>query len=93
MGTPQSIYQIKSPMEVVKNIVIKRATRTRLRQSGLSVKETQHCQTFLRELPEETIYQEIMDAYGCTETEGREYLSAFIEQADFWKFFHPWTLI
>lgn len=82
MGIPQSIFQIKSPMEVVKNIVIKRATSTRLRQSGLSVKEAQHCQTFLRELPEKTIYQEIMDAYGCTETEAREYLSDFIEQAD-----------
>lgn len=82
MGIPQSIFQIKSPMEVVKNIVIKRATSTRLRQSGLSVKETQHCQTFLRELPEETVYQEIVDAYGCTETEAQEYLSAFIEQAD-----------
>lgn len=82
MGIPLSIFQIKSPMEVVKNIVIKRATSTRLRQSGLSVKETRHCQAFLREIPEETVYQEIMDAYGCTEAEAQEYLSAFIEQAD-----------
>ena len=82
MGNPQNIFQIKSPMEVVKNIVIKRATSARLRQRGLSVKETQHCQTFIRELPEETVYQEIMDAYGCTEAEAQEYLSAFIEQAD-----------
>lgn len=82
MGIPQSIFQIKSPMEVVKNVIIKRATSTRLRQSGLSVKETQHCQTFLREMPDQTVYQEIMDAYGCTEAEAQGYLYAFIEQAD-----------
>lgn len=82
MGIPQSIFQIKSPMEVVKNIVIKRATSTRLRQGGLSVKETRHCQTFLREMPDQTVYQEIMDAYGCTEAEAQGYLYAFIEQAD-----------
>lgn len=82
MGIPQSIFQIKSPMEAVKNIVIRRATSTRLRQSGLSVKETRHCQSFLREMPEETVYQEIADAYGCTEEEAKEYLCTFIQQAD-----------
>lgn len=82
MGIPQSVFQIKSPMEVVKNIIIKRATSARLRQGGLSVKETQHCQAFLRELPEKEIHQEIIDAYECTEKEAEEYLSAFVEQAD-----------
>ena len=82
MGMPQNIYKVKSPLEVVKAIVVRRATSARLRQGGLSIKETQHCQAFLKELPEKTIYQEIIDAYECTEKEAEEYLSSFIKQAD-----------
>lgn len=82
MGMPQNIYRVKSPLEVVKEIVIRRATSARLRQNGLSIKETQHCQAFLKELPEKTMYQEIIDAYECTEKEAEEYLSSFIKQAD-----------
>ncbi|WP_155245155.1 hypothetical protein [Enterocloster clostridioformis] len=82
LGMPQSIFQVKSPLEVVKEIVVRRATSAKLRQSGLSIKETQHCQAFLKELPEKTIYQEIVDAYECTEKEAEEYLSSFIKQAD-----------
>ena len=74
--------QVKSSLEVVKEIVVRRATSARLRQGGLSIKETQHCQAFLKELPEKTMYQEIIDAYECTEKEAEEYLSAFIKQAD-----------
>ncbi len=62
--------------------MVRRATSARLRQGGLSIKETQHCQAFLKELPEKTMYQEIIDAYECTEKEAEEYLSAFIKQAD-----------
>lgn len=82
IGMPQNILQVKSPLEVVKEIVVRRATSARLRQGGLSIKETQHCQAFLKELPEKTMYQEIIDAYECTEKEAEEYLSAFIKQAD-----------
>lgn len=77
MGIPQSIFQIKSPMEVVKNIVIKRATSTRLRQSGLSVKETQHCQTS----PRTTVYsgeshQRIVGhSTACEERRGKSFIS------------------
>ncbi len=82
LGIPQSVFQVKSPLEVVKELVVKRATGAKLRQSGLSIKEAQHCRAFLKDLPKETIYQEIVDAYGCTETDAKEYLSTFIEQAD-----------
>lgn len=82
MGIPQGIFQVKSPLEVVKEIVVGRATSAYFRQRALTIKETQRCQTFLRELPKKTIYQEIVDAYGCTEAMAEEYLLAFIEQAD-----------
>lgn len=82
MGTPQDTYCLKSPLEVVKDIVVSRATGTALRQQGITKKEAQHCQLFLTGLPAGTLVQEIADAYGCTETEAAEYLANFLELAE-----------
>ena len=82
MGTPQDIYHVKSPFEVVKDIVITRATSAALRQQGISKKEAQHCQVFLRDLPVDTLAQEIANVYGCPEAEATEYVTNFIAFAD-----------
>lgn len=82
LGVPQTVFQVKSPLKVVRDIVIKRATSAVLRQLDLNRKEAQRCQAFLKSLPDKTIYQEIVDAYGCTEKEAEEYIITFIDQAD-----------
>jgi hypothetical protein len=82
LGIPQTVFQVKSPLKVVKDIIIRRATSAVFRQLDLNRKEAQRCQTFLKGLPEKTVYQEIVDAYGCTEKEAEDYIFAFIEQAD-----------
>lgn len=82
MGTPQDIYHLKSPFEVVKDVVVSRATIAALRQQGITKKEAQHCQQFLMELPVTTLVQEIADAYGCPESEATEYLTRFLEIAE-----------
>ena len=82
LGVPQTVFQVKSPLKVVRDIVIKRATSAVLRQLDLNRKEAQRCQAFLKNLPDKTIYQEIVDAYGCTEKEAEDYIITFIDQAD-----------
>lgn len=82
LGMPQGLFEIKKPLAVVKETIIQRATSSALRQQGLSKKEAQNCQVFLRTLPCETIYQEIADAYSCSESKAQEYVAAFIAQAD-----------
>lgn len=82
MGTPQDVYHLKSPFEVVKDVVVSRATSATLRQQGITKKEAQHCQVFLTELPVTTIVQEIADAYGCPESDAAEYLTRFLEFAE-----------
>lgn len=81
-GLPQNIHQIKDPIAVVKELILARATNTALRQSGLSIKEAQHCQNFLKALPINTLYQEISNAYTCSEDEAEKYVSDFISQAE-----------
>ena len=82
LGVPQGIFQVRNPLAVVKEVIVARATSAALRQQGLSKKEAQHCQSFLKELPLQTIFQEIADAYSCTEEEAKGYVSAFVEQAE-----------
>ncbi|WP_026893374.1 hypothetical protein [Lacrimispora aerotolerans] len=82
LGMSKGVFQIRNPMDVVKDVIILRATSAVLRQQGLSKKEAQHCQSFLKNLPLQTIFQEIADAYACTEAEAQEYVLTFIEQAD-----------
>lgn len=82
MGTPQDVYHLKSPFEVVKDVVVTRATSAALRQQGITKKEAQHCQIYLTELPVTTIVEEIADTYGCPEAKAREYLTRFLEFAE-----------
>jgi len=82
LGMPQGVIKIRDPLAVVKEVIILRATSAVLRQQGLSKKDAQHCQSFLKDLPLQTIFQEIADVYDCTESEAQEYVSAFIKQAD-----------
>lgn len=81
-GLPQKVYQIKDPIVVVKELILARATNTALRQMGLSNKEMKLCRNFLKTLPIKSLYQEISDAYDCSETEAEKYVSDFISQAD-----------
>jgi len=81
LGIPQDLFQTKTALAVVKEIVISYATSSTLRQQGLSKKEAQHCQAFFNSLPVETIYQKIVDGYGCTVDEAQKYVEDFISQA------------
>lgn len=82
LGVPNSLVQIKSPLEIVKQLVLMRATKAVLRRGGLTNKEAQHCQAFLSELPTDSLLQEIVDAYGCTKEEAQGFINDFIVQSD-----------
>ena len=82
LGLPQNVYQIKDPIVVVKELILARATNTALRQLGLSNKEVKLYRNFLKTLPVNSLYQEISDAYDCSEAEAEKYVSDFISQAE-----------
>lgn len=82
LGVPKNLYQIRKPLEVVKEILLKRARSAVFRQRGLSQKETQHCKDFLNDICTDTLYSEIADVYACTEEEASEYVSEFISLAN-----------
>jgi len=81
LGAPQDIYQLRSPLSVVKDVVVARATNATLRLSGLSKREAQHCQGFLKELPIIELASEVAEAYECSIEEATEYVSSFVGSA------------
>lgn len=82
LGIPQGLIQIKNPLAVVKDIIVSRATNATLRLQGMTNREAQHCQEFLRNLPCNTLYEDVSNAYSCSPEEAKEYVSTFIEQGD-----------
>ena len=82
LGIPLGMQQIRNPVNLVKDIVLKEATSAVLRQQGLSKKEAQHCQAFLKDLPTETLWQTVASACGCSEEVARGYIDTFIAQAE-----------
>lgn len=82
LGIPLGMQQIRNPVNLAKDIVLKEATSAVLRQQGLSKKEAQHCQSFLKDLPTETLWQTVAAACGCSEEVARGYIDTFITQAE-----------
>ncbi len=82
LGMPDNLYRIKQPKDVVKELLIKRASSAVLRQRGLNQREAQHCQGFLKDICTDTLYSEIADVYACTDDEAREYVAEFIAHAN-----------
>ncbi len=82
LGMPNGMFKTKSPLSVVKETILARATSAVLRRQGLSKKEVQHCQSFLKGLPLQTVHQEIAEAYSCTEETAQEYVQTFLEQSE-----------
>lgn len=82
LGIPLGMQQIRNPVNLVKDIVLKEATSAVLRQQGLSKKEAQHCQAFLKNLPTETLWQTVASACSCSEEVARGYIDTFITQAE-----------
>lgn len=81
LGAPQDIYQVRSPLSVVKDVVVARAANATLRSLGLSKREAQHCQGFLKDLPEHELADEVAETYDCTREEAMEYVSTFVNSA------------
>ena len=81
-GMPNRIIQIRNPIAVAKEIILSRATLSALRNLGLTKREAQNCQAFLKDLPVQTIYDDLSDAYSCSSDEAQQYVSEFIVRAD-----------
>ena len=82
LGLPVSVYRVRQPMTIVRDIILSRATKSVFRMQGLTNKEIQHCQAFLKETPVDSILQEISQACECSLDEAQVFVDEFISHAD-----------
>lgn len=82
IGRPNKIIRAKNPLEIVKDILVKRTTWTSMKQKGFVKSEYQNFSSFLRELSTDELYEEIADTCECSMTEAKGFVEQFIETAD-----------
>lgn len=82
MGSPQSVCKTKNPIELVKALLMERASISELRQKGLSRKEAQSYQQILKEMNGKSLVDEYAEKYKCTEEEAKKYIDSFINAAN-----------
>lgn len=82
LGRPSKIVRVKNALEIVKDILVQKTTWTAMKQNGFVKSEYQNFKNFLRELPTDELYDEIVDACECSMAEAKELVECFIESAD-----------
>lgn len=83
LGIPKSIFRVRAPYEVVKSMLLTRIlTMSSLKEQGFLKKDAQQFRGFIKSIPPQTLIQDLMDAYACTEAEAQEFVEGFISHAD-----------
>ena len=82
LDLPLEIVSVKSPLDLVKDIVLSKTTVGVLQQQSLGKNEARKCLAYLRSLETSSLYDEVAENYGCSIEDAQKYVSEFIEQAE-----------
>lgn len=69
---------LKSPMEVVKDIVLRRCSWSTMKAAGLSKNEFKHLRDYIKEIPDDNLYKEISDSCGCSHEEAQSFVNQLV---------------
>ncbi len=70
---------LKSPMEVVKDIILRRCSWSTMKAAGLSKNEFKHLRDYIKEIPDNNLYKEIADSCGCSNEEAQSFVNQFVK--------------
>jgi|GEM_PF-2181421 len=77
IGIPELILDVKDPMEMIKEMVLKRITWANAKQKGLTKAQYQQIRAFLFEIPATDICSEIASQTGCSEEHSKKLFEEF----------------
>jgi hypothetical protein len=80
-GRPSKLYHLKSPLDVVKNIVLSSISWTTYKTRGLIRNEYKKFRDFLDAIPVDDITHQIETKCYCSNTEAKELLDEFLNVA------------
>lgn len=72
----------KSPIEIVKSIILKRASWSVAKQYNMTKNDWKSFKNFIDTIVDDTFFQEICNECDCEEDEARRYFKNFLESAD-----------
>jgi len=83
-GLPSKIYQLKSPFDIVRSIVLSSISWTAYKARGLIHTEYRAFKDFLNEIPFESIINKIESTCHCSSSAANELLNEFLNEV--WKY-------
>lgn len=81
IGIPELILDVKDPLEIVKEVVLKRITWANAKQKGLVKAQYQQIRAFFSEIPTADICADIASQAGCSEERSKELFEEFRQRA------------
>lgn len=82
LDLPLEIVSVKTPLALVKDIILSKTNVGILQQQGLGKNEARKCLSYLKSLETSTLYNEVAENYGCSIEDAKKYVAEFIEQAE-----------
>ncbi|MDO4973075.1 MAG: hypothetical protein Q4E38_02580 [Eubacteriales bacterium] len=81
-GLPSRIIKVKNPVEVTRDVILRRITKSVLKQKGFSTSEVRQVRNFLSEIEVETLMDDISSECDCSLEDAKQYIALFVNQAD-----------
>lgn len=81
-GDSNNVILTKTHSDIVKEIIIRRASWSVAKQNGMSKADWKLFKTFIDSLSDDSIYDEISSLCKCTKEEAKNYLKEFVALAD-----------
>lgn len=81
LGRPSQIILVKDPLEITKDILVKRVTRVTTKQKGFTKSEYQKFKDFFVELPSVELYKEISEACECNKEQAEVLVKQLVQNA------------
>jgi hypothetical protein len=81
-GDSDNVILTRTHSDIIKEIIIRRASWSVAKQNGMSKANWKMFKTFIDMLSDDSIYNEISSLCNCTKDEAKKYLKDFVEMAD-----------
>lgn len=82
LGTIESYVQVKSPDEIIKNLLLQRMTWANMKQEGIVRHNFQHIKNLLGKMMIPSFYEEVGEACDCSLVEAEELVEDFIDKSN-----------
>lgn len=82
VGKPEKKILTKPHMDILKEIILQRASWSVAKQKGLSKAEWKSFKEFIANITNDSVYMKIAEVFDCSKTEAQKMVNEFIKSAD-----------